>query len=397
MSESGQKKHPPSARKLRRAREEGNVAQSATLTAAAGVLVLSAGLGWSLPAVSRALIEGSAPILRGAAEGQDLAAGLKGSGRLALSVAVALMPALAATLVSTVVVAFLQVGPVVSAKALAPKPERLNPIEGLKNRIFSARAMFELARNAMTVVALGVVLGLIAWDGLREVLALPHVDPGTAAATLGRTPIRLLWWGGVAFAAIGVVDLIWQRHRHRTDLMMTDKEIADEHREDEGDPEVRKARKRRHRQILQENALDQARRASFILRNPTHVACAVLYEPDEHPLPRVIAKGRDLMALRMVDIARDHGVEMVEDVPLARALYRLPVGEPVPPEMIAAVIEILRQVQERMIQRGEMPRWLASAREAWSPDERADFDAHLARIRRRVAEGLPADPDGDCS
>lgn len=386
MPESGQKKHPASARKLHKAREEGNVAQSASLSAALSTLVLAVGLGWSLPAVSQALVGGSATVVREAAQSKGLAPGLAASAGMASDVGLSLLPALIGALASAILLAFLQVGPSISAKSLVPKLERLNPVEGLKSRIFSLKGVMELVRNTMTLAAIGVVLGFIAWDELRAIVDLPHAEIGVAAETMAHIALRLLFWGSVSFTAIGTVDLLWQRHHHLSELRMTDQEVRDEHRENEGDPEVRKVRKQRHRQLLQESALAQARKATFLARNPTHIACAVLYEPEHHPLPRVIAKGCDVLALQMVDIARDHGVELVEDIPLARALYRLPVGEPIPNEMLAAVTEVLRQIQERMLSRGEAPPWLAAIRKTWSPREQADFDAHLERIRVRLAE-----------
>lgn len=381
MSSSGEKKHPASHRKLRKAREEGNVAQSATFTASFATLVLSVGLGWVLTDIGSGFVVRSREFVAGAASiagTEGFGPSLTGARRFALDSILSVAPVLVIATAVAILVGFLQVGPVVATKSLVPKLERLNPIEGLKNRIFSARAFVDLVRNVLTVLLLGLVLGMIIYDEAASLLRLPYLPLGDAAAEIARVSSRLLWWGGIIFVVIGVADFAWQRHKYLSDQRMTDQEVKEETRDDQGDPEIVRARKRRHKEIVQENSQEQIRRASFLARNPTHIACAVLYDPRVHSAPMVIAKGADLMALRMVDIARESGVEMIEDIPFARALYRVPVGMPIPAEMLAAVQAVLEQIQERMLRRGECPRWLPPL---LSAEELARLEERLHELR----------------
>lgn len=386
MSASGDKKHPASQRKLKKAREEGNVAQSATLTASFATLVLATALGWSLTGLSEDFMARTRTFLADTMHVPPLNVQMALAGRFALDTAARVAPMLAITTAIAVLVAFLQVGPVVATKSLIPKLDRLNPVEGLKSRIFSMKALVDLLRNLVTVILLGVVLGLILADERDGLIRLPLMRLDEASGEITRVAVRLLRWGGIVFVAIGVADFAWQRFKHLQDQRMSDQEMKDERRDDSGDPEVARARKQRHQEIVRESSLAQARRASFVARNPTHIACAVLYDPATNAAPMVIAKGAELMALRMVDIANEYGVEMVEDVPLARALYRVPVGKPVPPEMLAAVQAVLEQIQERMLRRGECPPWL---RTVLSTEELDHLDRMLELVR--------TNPDAPCA
>lgn len=399
MSASGDKKHPASPRKLKKAREEGNVAQSATLTASFATLTMSVGLGWSLSSFARDFLLRSRGYLDAGMHSPPLSTAVDRAGQFACDTALRLAPLLAIAAAVAVLVAFLQVGPVVATKALAPKLDRLNPVTGLKERIFSMKAVVDLLRNLLTIVLLGAVLGAILNDERPALERLPFLPIAEASAEIARVAVRLLRWGGIIFVAVGVADFAWQRFRHLQDQRMTDQELKEERRDDSGDPEVVRARKQRHKEIVREGSLAQAKRASFVARNPTHIACAVLYDPESHPAPMVIAKGAELMALRMVDIARENGVEMVEDIPLARALYRVPVGKPVPAEMLAAVQAVLEQIQERMLRRGECPPWL---RAVLTSEELDRLERTLATVRENPAAlaGPPAEdepglPDGD--
>ena len=390
-SSSGEKKHPPSERKLRKAREEGNVAQSRTLTASVATLAISIALGWWIPSAGLAFTERSRALLTQAWEPLS-APSLVGALRtFAWEGFLQVAPLMVAGAALAAVVAFLQVGPVVATKALAPRIDRLNPLTGLQQRCVGVKPMVEFLRGMVGIAVVGTVTGLIAWSAAPTILRLGVTNLHDAASSIADLCARLLRWGAAAMAMVGIADFAWQRYRHRKDQGMTDQELREELREDQGDPAIVAARKRRHQEIVRDSCLAETRRATFLARNPTHLACAVRYDPTEHAAPVVVAKGADLMALRMVDLARESGVEMIEDIPLARALYRAPVGRPVPVELLAAVQAVLEQVQERMLLRGECPPWLPAV---LTPSEMERIESALAEIRSQ-AEAMPSDGSDD--
>jgi flagellar biosynthetic protein FlhB len=138
---------------------------------------------------------------------------------------------------------------------------------------------------------------------------------------------------------------------------MTKDEVRREHKDHEGDPHIRTARRDLHQEILENAMLEQVPQADFCLRNPTHLACAMRYSPDKEGAPRLLAKGQEKLAERIEALAREHGVPVVHDVPLARAVYQLELQAEIPEELYAAAIEAMRWVEAEAAARGRKPSW----------------------------------------
>ncbi|GMV98391.1 MAG: flagellar biosynthesis protein FlhB [Phycisphaerae bacterium] len=348
MPDSAQERtEAPTPRRRQEARGRGQIARSTDLTAAVvllGGLVLLHFTGRSilgrLLEITRACLEaGRTDLTDAAALTPTLAAVFRGMAGIVL-------PMLLVVLAAALVASFAQVGVLFTLKPLTPSLDKLNPLNGL-TRMFSRRAAVHLL---MGLLKMGV-LAAIAWATLRgrlgqllHVTALPHEAIVAAAAELVFTlGIRL----AVALLILAIIDYLYQRYRTEQDLKMTKEEVKEELKRMDGDPLIRQ----RRRQIQMQMALKRIRaavpKADVVVTNPTELAVAVQYDADTMNAPKVTAKGADLMARRIRELAIAHGVPIVERKPLARVLYQtVEVGQEIPPSLYKAVAEILAYVYE---------------------------------------------------
>ena len=237
-----------------------------------------------------------------------------------------------------------QVGFKPTSKPLQPKLSKLNPISGMK-KIFSTRKLFELAKSILKLLVMAVVIYSF-FIGRDESLFLLYDMPlRQAIGLMGNLIFDLGLRIAIAYMIIALADLIYQRRKFNKDMMMTKQEVKDEFKNSEGDPAVKSAQRRRMMQASQRRMMQQLPQADVVITNPTHYAVAIKYDAEEQEAPMVIAKGADYLAQRIKETARENGVEIVENKPLARMLYaNVEVGELVPPELYKAVAEVLAYV-----------------------------------------------------
>jgi len=234
-------------------------------------------------------------------------------------------PVFAIVLVVSVTAGFAQVGALFTLEPLKPKFSKLNPFNGIK-RIFSLRGLVELVKSLMKIT----IIGVVAWQSIRaeenHIVKLMDQDLASAAVYISSTAIDIAikWW------------------QYEKDLRMTKHEVKEEYREMEGSPETRQRIRQKQREMSMRRMLTEVPKADVVITNPTHYAVAIKYDADKAPAPVVIAKGMDYMALRIKEIAKENGVETVENKPLAQALYKsVDIGQQIPPELYQAVAEIL--------------------------------------------------------
>jgi flagellar biosynthetic protein FlhB len=336
---SSEKTEQPTEKKLRDARRRGEVPKSRELVSAVGLLACagalsafgahaSAGLRGLL---ARALAEAARPSPEPAA----LLASALGEG-LAL-----LAPLLLPTMLLGLVVAFVQVGPVLAFDRLAPKLERLDPVQAAR-RLFGTQGLVELLKALFVLFVLAYVAYRALLEALPAVAGAAGSSPEALHDAVGALVPTLLLRVGFAFLALGVADLFYQRFRHLRELRMTKDEVKREHRESEGDPHAKQARARMHQELVEHATLEEVRRADVLVVNPTHYAVALCFDREgEQEAPEVVAKGVDHLARRMIDAAREAGVPIVRDVPLAHALYELDLGDEIPEALYEAVAAVL--------------------------------------------------------
>ncbi len=239
---------------------------------------------------------------------------------------------------------FLQTGGVAAWEALAPKAERINPVEGFK-RLFSLTALVELVKSLAKIVIISTVAYLVIRHHHEEILTLMGEDLRGFAASLYLLSRDLVLKLLMALTALAILDFFFQRWDVERKLRMTREELKEELKQTEGDPLVRSRIRQLQREIARRRMMAEVPKADVVITNPEHVAVALRYEMGTMPAPELVAKGQGYLAQRIKEIAREAGVPIVEDPPLARLIYsRVEVGEFIPEDLYRAVAEVLAYV-----------------------------------------------------
>lgn len=344
---SGQEKtEAPTARRLREAREEGNIARSTDLTAALMLLMtivllymLSTRLFEAMAAVLHRLL-GSVDGIN-ATRSDDLGSiatylmGLLGWTVLPLLIAVAGVG---------VLVTAGQTGLMLTGKPMAPKFSRINPLSGVK-RLVDARAAIRLVMSLGKVIIISAVAITIIYLDIDTIAALPTMTLGAATAASAHMTFMLALKLAALLVILALLDYAFQKYQHTKDMRMTKQEVRQELKDMDGDPLMKQRRARVARQLAMQRMAQEVPKADVVITNPTHLSIALRYDSDNMRAPKVVAKGADFMAMRIRQIATANGIPLVERKPLARAMYgSVEVGDEVPEEHYAAVAEILAYV-----------------------------------------------------
>jgi flagellar biosynthesis protein FlhB len=345
-SGSSERTERPTPRRLREARRRGQVALSRDLAAAAALAAAVAALAVDFPRVASLARGGVAAAAERAAAAprfaeSDAVAALDAALR---SVTSASLPVAACALAAGAIAAALQTGCAAAPSALAPKAERLDPVAGLR-RMLSLRTLAEFLKTWARLALVGAAAASAVAEhreALAGWLASGEVALGPALAVARSAALR----SAALLLLAGAADVLLQRRLHERDLRMTKDEVRRDHKEDEGDPHLKGARKQAHREIATHRMVDAARTASFVAVNPTHLAAAVRYDEGSDDAPRVVARGAGDLARRIRRAAEESGVRVVRDRPLARALVRVPLDAEIPEALFVAVAEILAYVRE---------------------------------------------------
>jgi flagellar biosynthesis protein FlhB len=238
---------------------------------------------------------------------------------------------------------------------ISPKFSRLSPREGFK-RLFGAQGAAEFAKSLFKFAAIAVIVSIVVKSELPDVVATMIRPEQLMPAVLLSLTIKLLSAVAMAALVLAAVDAFWSRFFWRRNLRMSKQELKKEHRQAEGDPMVKLRFKQLARQRASRRMMAKVPKATVVVTNPTHFAVALRYVREEDAAPRVLAKGQDAMALKIRGIAKEHGISIVENKPLARALYdQADVDAIIPQEFFRAVAEIIHFLHMRKAA-GAMPR-----------------------------------------
>ncbi len=336
---------PPTARKLRDARAKGQVPRSKDLNAASSwiatcvalVLISREGVPALLHLATRALEQ--APIRPGHAAQDLLVPSLEAMASLC---AIPIVAAFATTLVTGIV----YTGPTLSTYFVAPRLDRLSPTAGLK-RILAPERWVDAFRDLVKLAVI-VALGAAALGSAAGTLfAAPALLPIHAPLLVRDALVDLAMLVGAGALAFALVDAPWSWHRWIAGLRMTPAELTRELKETEGDPAIKGQRRRLHREIAENRMVDQVRRSTVVIVNPTHVAVALRWDEDEMDAPTVMATGKSELARRIIAEARRAGVPVVHDTGLAHSLAELTPGETIPEVLYDAVAAVIRVLEER--------------------------------------------------
>lgn len=255
------------------------------------------------------------------------------------------LPLLFASALTAFLGGIAQTGGAVTFKKLSPDLNRANPITGLKNLVRPERFVAILRALVGTLLVTWLAWRLTVGELASLANAVGRLEPATRAGlTLADT---LAWVAALVGLGVGLVDVLASRYSWLRRLRMNKDEIKREHRQAEGDPELKSARQRAHREALAGASLNAVRDATVVIINPTHIAVALRYDENDDGAPKVVSQGAGELARKIIDAARAYGVPVVRDVPVARALSELEVGDEIPEELYEAVAEVLHEVLEQ--------------------------------------------------
>jgi len=255
-------------------------------------------------------------------------------------------PLLGALVVAAVAANFVQVKALFAAEIIKPKFEKLNPLAGFKNIFFSSRTYIELVKNLIKFGVIFWVLYSSIKGSMRDIIPIASMRLDQTAALAGSLISGLLYKVGVVFLILGGADYMIQKKLHMKNMMMSKEEVKQEYKEQEGDPHVKHMRKHLFEQLMHESVAHNVPKATAVIANPTHLAIALRYDEAAMQAPTVTAKGQDSMALRIIDIAKQHKVPVVRNIGLAHTLFDLEIGHEIPEDMYEAVAEILNFVYQ---------------------------------------------------
>jgi flagellar biosynthetic protein FlhB len=346
VSESAQDKtEDPTAQKLKKARDDGQVARSMELPAAVIVIGAIAMLmvtgSWVITRLSAVFAQGfvfdrqliEKPLLLPAHFGEHM-----------LSAFILVMPVILFTMVAAVIASGLTGGYLFSLGAVMPKGSKLNLISGLK-RIFGTHALVELGKAILKFVLVATVLWWSLMANMDSLVQIGQMGLEPALDAAGKMILQSGLWVSLSLAVIALIDVPWQKHSFTKRMRMSKQEVKDEYKQMEGSPEVKAQIRRRQREMANSRMMDRIKDADVVITNPEHFAVALEYDPTGDGAPIMVAKGSDHMAALIRAEAKNHGIHIFEAAPLARAIYfTTEVERQVPEDLYHAVAQVIAYV-----------------------------------------------------
>ncbi len=336
---------PPTGRRIAEARKEGQVARSQELSAAVALLM---GV-WLLRGMGKNLIEGFKDILTSTMSTLTI----KEFNDIMLSQTMTrysfmLMPSLAIIILSLLVVGICinisQTGFLWITKRLGIDLNRLNPLNGLK-RLFSIHGIVEFLKNLIKLFLIGWIAYSFLKGKFTTLISLSQMEFPYSLDTWVEVAFSLLTRVGLAYFVLACIDYGYQRWQYFRSLRMTKQEVKDELKQTEGDPLIRGYIRRQQRRLARLRMMANVHKADVVITNPTHLAIAIQYEPETMQAPKVLAKGAYRIAERIIQIAQAHQIPVIQNIPLAQALYKMvDIDQEIPPELYLAMAEVLAYV-----------------------------------------------------
>ena len=257
-----------------------------------------------------------------------------------------MLPLLCVVFVVAILSNILQFGFLITFESMKPSFERINPASGFKRIFLSKRIIFETIKAVFKIAVISYILYSTSKKILNEIFLTPLMDINTyfmfSASAIYQLGMKVV----LAFIVFSIIDYLFQRYEFEDSLKMSKQEVKDEMKQMEGDPMIKSRIRQIQREMSRQRMISEIPQADVVITNPTHVAVALRYKEGEDDAPKIVAKGINLMAEKVKDIARANSVIIVENPPLARTLVKLEVGWSVPPELFQAVAEILAFVYQ---------------------------------------------------
>ena len=336
----------PTELKIKKAREEGKVAKSAEFSSAIVLLFPIISLGILAPYILHQM-EGMIRFYLSIATQSKVA----GESRLFYAFMVYLVklvgPIAVVAFIAALLANILQVGFVFSVKPITPDLNKIAPnfVKFFQKSFFSGEAAFNLAKSIFKVIIIGIVAYLNIQAKLGTIIQFLTSPFSQSFVTLSKISFSILLEASLAMLLLSLPDYYFQRKKHLESLKMSKQEVKEERKSTEGDPLIRSRLRERMREIMNQNMLQKVPEADVIVTNPTHFAVGMEWEREAMVAPMVVAKGQDNMALRIKEIARENDVPIVENKPLARALYaEVEIGDVIPEKYYQVMAVILAEI-----------------------------------------------------
>lgn len=342
---AGDKTEKPTPKKLSEARGKGQVAKSGDLNGAVVMLVGLFALGSALPGLVGNVRDAMTETLGRLGDPSVVSSG--GIGALMQQtgehVLRAVAPIALICAAAGIVINLAQVGLKPNLAGLKPKPQKLNPVSGFKN-IYGPQALVELGKSLAKVGVVAAIVIVTVVPQVRQLGAMVGMGPLQLGSEASSGVMALARKAAIAYLFVGIADFVWSKHKHKKSLKMDKQEVKDEAKQQQLPAEVRGAIRRRQMSNARARMMAAVPTADVVVTNPTHYAVALKYDGTK-PAPEVVAKGKDLIAARIRELARDAGVPVVPNPPLARSLHgSVEVGHQIPEELYAAVAQVLAYV-----------------------------------------------------
>ncbi|MEX0322938.1 MAG: flagellar biosynthesis protein FlhB [Puniceicoccaceae bacterium] len=342
QQDKSSKTEEPTEKRLRKAREEGNFAKAEEiqvvfgLIAAFGILLFTSGKASKTLAVMMSKILGSIADYQLNVEmvvqyGREGVAALSGI----------ITPVLAAAVLAAILAGGLQSGFRASPKAIGFKGNKINPINGFKQK-YGMQSLVKFGIDFLKFIGIASVVAFGIRRITRHEIFHTRVAPAEIGVFILQTTLFLLSLLILTLGMIAVLNFLYQKHKTHQDLKMTKQEVKDEHKQQEGDPQVKSAQRQMARAMAQRQMFAAIPDADVVVTNPTHYAIALRYDRSQDAAPMILARGRNLIAQKIKRIGRENGVPVIENKPVAQALYKMgKVGTAIPPQLYKVVAQVL--------------------------------------------------------
>jgi flagellar biosynthesis protein FlhB len=350
MSQGGEKTEEPTQKRLDDAKKKGQVAKSQDLSSAV-LLIVSVTVLWA----SSSFIGSTLKDLIN----KQIDYGVNFQGKftpqhandalqlIIFTVLYLLGGIFIAGFIMAIAVNYLQIGSIFSTETIKPNFTKLNPAQAFQQKFFKSRPYIEIAKTIFKIVIATAVVGTTLWGSRVPLLNLTSQSLLASVLFLSDLFLNIGLKVGIAYLLIGGLDFFLQKMLHKKENKMSKKEVKDEYKESEGDPYIKSKRRQIHREIIAQGMQSSVKKSSVVVANPTHVAVAIKYERGEDSAPIITAKGADLMAAKMREIATEANVPIMQNIPLARALFELDIEDEVPEELYETVAVVLKWVYEQ--------------------------------------------------
>lgn len=340
-----EKTEQPTAKKLREARERGEVAKSKDFTQTALILAFFGYVVANGQSMAERIGQMLLMPMDYLNEDFDQTIGMLVEEMLREGVAL-LLPFLLIGLGVGIAAEVVQTGFLISFKAAMPSGKKLNVVANAKNMV-SKKSLVEFLKSSLKIAVLSVVIYQLIRSSLPTLMYVPAYDISHFGQIVGQLLKTLIIYTGLAYVVLSLADLAWQRFQYTKQLMMSKDEVKQEYKGMEGDPHIKSQRKALHKEMMENGAVQQASEASVLITNPTHLAIALKYSDDDTPLPLVTGMGEGTVAQMMIDAAIQAGVPVMQNIPLAHALFDdASVNQYIPSDLIEPVAAVLKLVQD---------------------------------------------------